>query len=155
MDRRHVAELMTAMHATWPRFADNEAAERLWVDDLAPLRHDTAWAAFRLLRRGQKFPPAPAEFDETYRGVLERERYEPDPRAALEAEPLPARPTAEQTARVHDLCDGMRAGLRAQAARLHMHTRRRPDPPPPVTSMPPPAPSEPLPFDDELDPDIF
>jgi hypothetical protein len=124
--------LLQTMSATWPNFTTGELGARLWLDDLVPLRHVTAVAAFRALRHEATFAPSPAEFHQSYAEVLEHERYDPPPRPELVAAPA-RRLSVEQ---VHALVADLKDQLQAKDAEMQLRTAKKLRPPPP----PPPEP---------------
>jgi hypothetical protein len=89
MEPREAAELLALMRGSWPNFAQDEVADRLWLEDLVGLLDaKSAFTTFRWLRDHEDFPPSWAQF---------RERYDVDERPsiseqiAIEGPPEPCR----------------------------------------------------------------
>lgn len=66
MTTTEAAELLTLLRASWPRLAQDEVADRLWLEDLMRLDHDDALKAFRLLRDTSETTPSWAHFLRAY-----------------------------------------------------------------------------------------
>jgi len=60
------AELLALMRATWPRLAQDEVADRLWLEDLVELDAEVAHKVWRRLRDREQRTPSWALFKETY-----------------------------------------------------------------------------------------
>lgn len=66
MEPREAAELIALMRGTWPKFAPDEVADRLWLEDLSELDAELAHSIWRKLRDTEEFAPSWALFRAAY-----------------------------------------------------------------------------------------
>ena len=133
MDPRNAAEILAYLRATWPRLAQDEVADRLWLEDLSGLGYETALKAFRYLRDNEKHTPSWAVFIEAYNAKIPSTFDR-----AIDAPKLPP-PTEEQKETVHELVHALKEHLSRRGTELD-RPFRRPDPRPssgfdPLTPM--------------------
>lgn len=95
MEPREAAELIVTMRATWERFAPDEIADQLWMEDLTGLDAEMSRRTWRYLRDHDEWAPSWTRFlavykdrEPVWRRTLEaREALAAPPRPALEAGP--------------------------------------------------------------------
>lgn len=75
---QEAGELLVLMQATWPRFAPDEVATRLWVSDLSErCNRGPAHDAFRALRDSEPHAPSWATFLAAYENAAKALRHRP------------------------------------------------------------------------------
>lgn len=66
MEAREAAEILALMRGSWPNLAQDEVADRLWLEDLMGCDVEPALKTFRWLRDHVEFAPTWAVFRERY-----------------------------------------------------------------------------------------
>lgn len=121
MEPREAAELLALMRGTWPRLAQDEIADRMWLEDLIRCDRKCALEAFRGLRDSLDRAPTWSMFLESYRAQLRRKGLG---FPAIESATVPS-PTDEEKARVRAVCEELARKLSINGRRAGGKVRSR------------------------------